>query len=356
MATEFLSDEIYPYPPVHIHAIENRRYGRNGTGFILGQDKKLECCVKEEIEYLLNSSQDTIVLIDTTGLYTDFALSMGASILSFAQPEGYYINPFYVVMQKENEWQLLREKTDFLIALFESVICDATGFNIAQKTVMEYCIKKVYEPFLQSYDPILKIYDYDLLPCLNDLFSVLIIQRSGKIKELAEHMQCRKNDIIRVLTAKRTGESHSKFKVYNLKNVPHCQKTTAILSILDKCRQKTDEQPNKDVYTWIYIDEIHLIFSKPFAANFFETYYINTTSYKCITTGITNKPEIFYKNIHADKLLHDAHYVVLLFSSRILRAQILSFISASSEYSECKDNESNCGLIYNKINVLPFHV
>ena len=222
---------------------------------------------------------------------------------------------------------------------------------------MEYCIKKAYEPFLHSYDEILETYDYDMLPCLSDLFSILLSQRSSQIKELAERLIVRKNEIFRVLTAKKSEYGMNRLKVYNLQAVPDTLKASATLAILDRCRQEAENKLCCTQYTWLYIEGIHRMFYKPFAAEYLRQHYMETAQNKWITTGITNHTAVFFENSIANHLIAASHYVILLIPSIGLRSKFMKLISVSpSEYQCFKSNEPNFGLLYNKVNLLSFHV
>lgn len=355
MTTDFLQNDIYPYPSVHIHAVENRRYGHNGHGFIVGEDScVLQSCVKEELAHVLETSHDEIILIDSTGIYSDFAFSHKARLITFGKNKEHYINPFYLVMDKEKEWEQLCEKTDFILALCESFASYSAGFTIMQKTVLEYCIKKVYTPFIQSYDISTHTYNYDLLPTFDDFITVLEMQKSVSIKQIVHLLKTYKHEIYHVLSAEIAGDCSSPFVVYNLAIVPDSLKLAVILTIIDK-HWNNKKREHID-YTWVYLDEIHQLFSKPFAANYFRKYYTNTSQTRWIITGVTQNAELFFENTIARKLLKASNYVILFVPSKHLRSRLLKLISASSTIQHIRKEDRNLGFLYNKVNILSFHI
>ena len=78
---------------------------------------------------------------------------------------------------------------------------------------------------------------------------------------------------------------------YDIKDLSGVLKTQAMLLVLDNVWNRLSANRNKGVATWIYIDEIHVLFRDPYCLSFIRDLYKRARKYGGVLTGITQNVE-----------------------------------------------------------------
>ena len=155
--------------------VEDRRNAVGGSnGFILGApgSGRYQIAI-EQILSILQNTDDEVIVIDTYNEYKH--LIRGAEYQEFSIRHGskFRINPFDVGSHIDDKDSFIRSKTDFFISLCGVLSGPLYGLSPSQKTMVNFCVHKVYEPFFESKNEETGEYDYSKIPTMKDFYEIL---------------------------------------------------------------------------------------------------------------------------------------------------------------------------------------
>ena len=87
----------------------------------------------------------------------------------------------------------------------------------------------------------------------------------------------------------------------------------------------------KGIRTWIYVDEIYLMFANDYCVNFFYTLWKRARKYGAILTGITQNVEDLLHNEKIGTLLSNSNYIVMLNQSSQDRDNLADLLNLSPQ-------------------------
>lgn len=338
----------------HNLILHNRRSSKNGNGMILGQPGGgKSMTAKGEMLNVLLSSQDTVIVIDPEGEYYRMAELLGGEVIRIAPGSGIYINPFDIEMKLDED--PITIKSDFISSMCETIVGDRYGLTAGQKSIIDRCVKRVYESYLNSYDPGTGKYDSDKLPTLLDFYSLLREQDGYEALQLADGLEIYATGSLDIF-AHRTNVGYQKrFVVYDISKIGSSMKSLGLQVILDNIWNRMVATHEEGRYTWVYIDEIYLLFQNAASAEFLRQFYKRDRKYGGIATGITQNVTDVLENDTARTIISNCEFVLMLSQAPLDRAQLGDLLNISPTQMDYITNAGpGQGLLYDGIHLVPF--
>ena len=107
--------------------------------------------------------------------------------------------------------------------------------------------------------------------------------------------------------------------------------------------------------TWIYIDEIQLILTNEYAANYFFELWSRARKWGAIPTGITQNVETLLLSDLARRMLSNSDFILMLNQSQPDRVELANLLNISQEQLRFITNtEPGHGLMFAGKSVIPF--
>ena len=334
----------------------NRRNSKNANGVILGgPGTGKSVSAKTEIMGVLMSSEDLVIVIDPEGEYHRMAELLGGEVIKVAPGTGVYINPFDIEMNisGENE-DPLAQKSDLITSMCETII-GPYGLNGRQRSLVDRCVKEVYESYLNSYDPAAGTYDKNLIPTLLDFYELLQQQPGYDALQLAESLEIYVTGS-QNLFAYPTNVAYTKrFVVYDISEISNSMKSLGQLVVLDNIWKRIVSGRKEGRYVWFFIDEVYLLFKNASSAEFLRNLYKRARKYGGIPTGITQNVTDILENDIARTMISNCEYVQMLSQSAQDRAQLAELLGISpTEMDYITNAPPGHGLIYDGAHIVPF--
>jgi type IV secretory pathway VirB4 component len=142
---------------------------------------------------------------------------------------------------------------------------------------------------------------------------------------------------------------------YDIKDLGKQLKTLGMLIVLDYVWNRITVNRAKGKRTWIYLDEIYLLFANEYSANFLYELYKRARKWGGVPTGITQNVEDLLKSETARSMLSNTDFVMMLnqaTSDRIQLARILNISDNLLTY--VTNSDSGQGLICCGGSIIPF--
>lgn len=337
----------------------NRRNCKNGNGFIFGTPGSgKSMSAKQEMMTVLLSSQDTVVVIDPEGEYYPMAEMLGeetGEVIRIAAGSDVHINPFDIDMDADSKDDPMAIKSDFIVSLCETAVADRFGLAPTQRSIIDRCVRKVYEPYLASRNPETGEYDKDKLPTFKDFYSYLRQQSGYDAMQLADMLEIYVTGSLDLFAYRTNVEYHKRFVVFDIKDVGATMKSMALLVVLDNIWNRIVAGRKEGRYTWFFIDEIYLLFKTQSSAEFLRNLYKRARKYYGLPTGITQNVSDLLEDDTARTMISNCEYIQMLNQAPLDRGQLAELLNISDSQLEFVTNsDPGQGLIYNGNVIVPF--
>ena len=128
-----------------------------------------------------------------------------------------------------------------------------------------------------------------------------------------------------------------------------------MLIVLDQIWNRITENRALGKHTYIYIDEIQLLFSNEYASNYFFELWSRSRKWGAVPTGITQNVETLLLSDEARRMLSNCDYIMILnqaTSDKLELAQLLSISERQLNY--VSNVEAGSGLLFAGKSIIPF--
>ena len=263
---------------------------------------------KEILNTYLNGSNDgDVIVIDPQGEYGKLCRSVGGEEVHIKGAGEHHINPLDIsASYDENP---VAAKVEFIRSMCAEMLSytpDAT-----QKTAIAVAAKRCYDAWLLSGD------DGDI-PTLNDFYLALCDYYNSEGGRLQSVLDVVKAVEFYVAGVDTLFQGHSNinteasFISYDISELGEGIRPLAMLIILDSILNRMSRNRKLNRPTFVYIDEIHLLFQKEQTAQWIKKLWKTARKYKCCPCGLTQDCEDLLATDTGRAVLTNTAFVVLL--------------------------------------------
>ena len=327
--------------------IFNRKTLKNQNGFILGTpgSGKSFAAKREMINSILSIGDD-ILIIDPEREYGNLVKNFGGEVIKISSDSKNHINP--MDMSVDYSEDPLSFKSDFLLSLFETVIGGKEGLNGKEKSILDRCVRLVYQEYMQNFDK-------NITPTLKDFYGILKNQKEPEAESLATALELYTVGNLSVFSKKSNINIKNRIVCFDIKDLGKQLKSMGMLITLDAIWNRIAENRKKGKHTWIYIDEMYLLFNNEYSANFFYELYKRSRKYGGVVTGITQNVEDLLRSETARSMLANSDFVMMLNQAATDRAELEKMFNISPAQLEYITNsDPGQGLLFTGGSIMPF--
>ncbi|WP_010233478.1 VirB4-like conjugal transfer ATPase, CD1110 family [Clostridium arbusti] len=331
--------------------IFNRLALKNPNGFILGTpgSGKSFTAKREMINVLLNTNDD-VIIIDPEREYTKLAKHLGGEVIEISAGSGNYLNPLDMTENYSDNENPLCLKSEFIMSLCACLLGGSTAtITAAEKTIIDRSLKKTYDKYFDSG------FNKEYIPTLNDFQNVLESQNERAAKDLAVALELYTRGSLSVFSNKTNVNIDNRFVIYDTKDLGKQLKTMGLLIVLDNIWNRITENRQKGKRTWIYIDEIYLLFTTDYSANFLFELYKRARKWGGIPTGITQNVEDLLGNDLAKSMLANSDFLMMMNQAPTDRVHLANLLSISeAQLTYITNSNEGEGLLFSGNAIIPF--
>ena len=349
--------------------ILNRLKGMNYNGLILGASGsgKSFSAKREMVNTILNTDNE-VYIIDPDGEYAPVAKAFGGSEIKIAPGIKNYINPFDMdadqTYDKENNPMVMQ--ADFITGLLETMVSGGrsafAGLTAGQEAVANRCIVKVYQNYvahLSSLPPLPDgrriTIDRDASPTMQDLFDEVMKQPEPDARELALYMEPFAAGQYDIFAHRTNVDIDNRLTVFNIKNIGNNLKELGLKICLNMIWNKMIENRAKGRWTWIYIDEFHMLLKTPSSADFIQSIWKRARKFQGVPTGITQNVEDLLQSPAARGIINNTNFIQMLNQSMLDRQALEQLLHLSeSDMQYITNVDAGRGLIHFGNGTIPF--
>lgn len=286
----------------------------NPAGFILGcpGSGKSFSAKREMVAVYLTDPRANIIIIDPEREYPSIVNMFGGTSIKISTGSKNYVNPFDfdIALLEDDDVDVVCDKCQ-LITSFISIMNPNRSLTPQEVSFIDRCVRLTYVK--SGY---LKTLDKADMPTLGTFRDVM----QNETENVDEKM---KQDLLITLEMYVDGsakyfnnqtniEADNRLISYDIKDLSGVLKTQAMLLVLDNVWNRLSANRDKGIPTWIYIDEIHVLFRDPYCLQFIRDLYKRARKYGGVLTGITQNVEDLLRDDDCRTMLSNSEYLMLL--------------------------------------------
>lgn len=313
----------------------DRRKLINGNGCILGTSGGGKSFTNKLLieQYYLKYPNDTIIIIDPQGEYKKIADAYGGQTIKISTTAQTHINPFDMDLNYDTD-EPIKAKTEYIVAFMESIYGGLTG---GMQSIIDRCTKSIYAPYEQS-----QYRDKTLLPTLPKFYDELKRQPEKEANALALVLERYIKGSLDIFSHETNVDINNRFIVFDITKLTESLRTTGYLVVLDYIKNKLAENKIKGYYTWVNIDEFHILLKNKFSSQYVAELYKTGRKFNAMMTILTQNIADILNNEDGIKMLANSEFAILLKQKKTDLAPICSIFEISNE-EEKKLSEASGG-------------
>lgn len=326
----------------------NRLALKNPNGFILGSPGSGKSfAAKREILNVFLATDDDIIIIDPEREYSGLVQALQGQVINVSPASNTHINPMDMTQDYSDDESPIVMKSDFMLSFFEC-LSGKEGLSSKERGLVDRCLNLVYAEYLQNFDE-------SKLPTLVEFYEILKKQPETEAHKLALSFELYIKGNLNIFAHKTNVNTDSRVVCFDIKDLGKQLKTLGMLIVLDYVWNRITENRAKGKKTWIYMDEIYLLFANEYSSNFLFELYKRARKWGGIPTGITQNVEDLLKSETARSMLSNTEFILMLSQAPSDRAELGDLLSISDELLSYVTNvESGCGLVSYGGSIIPF--
>ena len=328
----------------------------NGNGCVLatsGAGKSFN--VKMLIEQiLLRYPEDEVCIIDPQNEYDELLKVFKGQTIKISTTSKTHINPFdldlnYGLTDGGNN-NPIKSKSEYIIAFLESII-GANGLSGGQKTIIDRCTKLIFEDYENSH-----YQDKTLLPKLPDFYKKLKEQPEQEAQALALVLERYVTGSLDIFSKNTNIDIKNRLVSFDISELSQTLQKTGYLVVLDHIQNRLIINKQIGRYTWIFIDEVHILLANPYSAEYVAKFYKVGRKFLGMNTIITQNIADMLENEQGRKILSNSEFAVILKQKALDLPHICGIFNISEEESRYIEGDAKAGegLLVFGSDVIPF--
>lgn len=328
--------------------IADRRQLLNGNEFILGVSGggKSFTAKGEVINQVLAGNAD-IIIIDPEREYSPLVRALGGEIINISATSPTHINAMDMNREYGDGANPVILKSEFIMSLCEQLI-GGNNLGAVQKSIIDRCTASVYRNYQQN--------NYTgEVPTLQDFRAELLKQSEPEAQEIALAIELFTNGSLNTFAKKTNVDTDNRLICYDILDLGKQLMPIGMLVVLDSILNRITQNRAKGKNTFIFIDEIYLLFQHEYSANFLFTLWKRVRKYGAYATGITQNVDDLLQSHTARTMLANSEFIVMLNQASTDRLELAKLLNISdTQLSYITNVDAGHGLIKVGSSLVPF--
>ena len=328
----------------------------NGNGCVLatsGAGKSFN--VKTLIEQILiRYPSDDVCIIEPQDEYSNLLKVFNGQKIFISTTSNTHINPFDLSLNygctDNGKSEPVKSKVEYIIAFLESIV-GANALTGGQKTIIDRCTKIIFEDYEKS-----NFEDESLLPTLPDFYNMLLQQPEAEAKDLALIIERYVKGSMDLFSKKTNIDIQNRLVSFDISKLSASLQTTGYLVVLDHIQNRLARNKEIGKYTWIFIDEFHILLSNPYSAQYVANFYKTGRKLNALNTVISQQIAHLLRSEAGRDILSNSEFALILKQKTLDLPDICSIFNISQEESMYiqGDAPTGQGLVVFGSDVIPF--
>ena len=289
--------------------IADRKQLLNGNSFILGvSGGGKSFAAKGEIENVILSSESDVIIIDPEREYSQLVKALGGEVIHISATSQNHINAMDMTKEYGDGANPVILKSEFIMSL-----------------------------------------------CEQDFRAELLKQDEPEAKEIALAIELFTSGSLNTFAKHTNVDTNNRLICYDILDLGKQLMPIGMLVVLDSILNRITQNRAKGRNTFIFIDEIYLLFQHEYSANFLFTLWKRVRKYGAYATGITQNVDDLLQSHTARTMLANSEFIIMLNQASTDRLELAKLLNISDlQMSYITNVEAGHGLIKVGSSLVPF--
>jgi len=313
----------------------DRKKLKNPNALILGTPGSGKSfSAKREIANSFLVTDDDIIISDPEAEYAPLVARFGGQVIKISPTSDQYINPMDINMNYSDDDNPVALKADFILSLCELIVGSKDGLQPVEKTVIDRCIRQIYQKYFENPGP-------ENMPVLEDLYRALLEQEEAEAKHVATALEIYVTGSLNVFNHRTNVELTNRLVCYDIKDLGKQLKKIGMLVVQDQVWGRVTENRSQGRSTRYYMDEMHLLLREDQTAAYTVEIWKRFRKWGGIPTGITQNVKDLLASKEVENIFENSDFIYMLNQAvgdrQILAKQLnisphqLSYVTHSGE-------------------------
>ena len=231
----------------------DRKLLKNPNGLILGTPGSGKSfSAKREIANCFLLTSDDVIICDPEAEYAPLVERLHGQVIKISPTSTNYINPMDLNLDYSDDESPLSLKSDFILSLCELIVGGKEGLQPVQKTIIDRCVRLVYQTYLNDPRP-------ENMPVLEDLYNLLREQEEKEAQYIATALEIYVTGSLNVFNHQSNVDINNRIVCYDIKELGKQLKKIGMLVVQDQVWNRVTINRAAHKSTRYYIDEMHLL-------------------------------------------------------------------------------------------------
>ena len=328
--------------------LANRKELLNGNGFVLGvSGSGKSFTAKRELAALALATGDDIICIDPESEYRPIIEGLGGEVVNISATSPNHINAMDMEQGYGDGENPVVLKSEFLLSLCEQLM-GSGKLSAKEKSIIDRCAAQCYRDYIRS--------DYKgTVPTLQDFHAELLRQPEPEARDVALAIELFTEGSLNTFAKPTNVDTNSRILCYDIRDLGKQLLPVGMLVVLDSVFNRIIRNRRLGRSTWVYIDEIYLLFQHEYSANFLFTLWKRVRKYGACCTGLTQNVDDLLQSHTARTMLANSEFLVMLNQASTDRAELARLLNISdNQLSYITNVDFGRGLIKCGSAIVPF--
>jgi hypothetical protein len=313
----------------------DRKRLKNPNGLILGTPGSGKSfSAKREITNCFLITDDDIIICDPEAEYYPLVEELHGQVVKISPVSSQYINPMDLNLNYSEEDNPLSLKSDFILSLCELIVGGKNGLEPVEKTIIDRCVRLVYQEYLLDPVP-------EKMPVLQDLYELLRKQEEPEAQHLATALEIYVTGSLNVFNHRTNVDIENRIVCFDIKELGKQLKKIGMLIVQDQVWNRVTVNRNAKKSTRYFVDEFHLLLKEDQTAAYSVEIWKRFRKWGGIPTGITQNIKDLLASREIENIFENSDFIYMLNQAagdrQILAKQLnisptqLSYVTNSNE-------------------------
>lgn len=291
---------------------------------------------------------ETDIVLDPEREYAPLADGFDGEVIRIGGGSKSCINPMDINMDYSDDEQPLALKSELVLTLCELLIGGKYGLSGGQRSLIGRACSICYRKYFQHPCP-------ENIPTLRDFYEVLKKQPEPDAANIVLELEIYIEGNLSIFADHTNVDTNKRFLVYDIRDLGKQLRTFGMVVVMDQIWNRITRNRAIGRHTWLYIDEMQLLFSNEFSANYFFELWSRSRKWGAIPTGITQNVETLLLSDLARRMLSNSRFILMFNQATSDRVELANLLNISNRQLDYVTNaDSGQGLLFAGKSIVPF--
>ena len=325
---------------------------------------------KREISNAFLVTNDDILICDPESEYAPLVERLGGQVIRISPTSPDHINPMDINLNYSDDDNPLSLKSDFILSLCELIVAGKDGLAPVEKTIIDRCVRLVYQDYLNDPKP-------ENMPILEDLYDTLRKQAEKEAQYIATALEIYVSGSLSVFNHRTNVDINNRIVCFDIRELGKQLKKIGMLIVQDQVWNRVTEnrfqyksalaQETEDAdalassnnlqpkATRYYIDEFHLLLKEEQTAAYSVEIWKRFRKWSGIPTGITQNVKDLLSSREIENIFENSDFIYMLNQAAGDRQILAKHLGISPhQLSYVTHSGEGEGLLFYGNTILPF--